>query len=75
MPIRPQLAHCATPSSNRLGAMVLGPLLPGICILLAVVGYARIATTVAALVGASMYFAAHSPRWCRFYLKVIHGDQ
>jgi len=54
--------------------MVLGPLLPGICVLLALLGYVRIASTVAALVGASMYFAAHSPRWCRFYLKVTQEE-
>jgi len=53
--------------------MVLGPLLPGLCVALAVLGYGRLAATVVAVVGTSMYFAAHSPRWCRFYLKVERG--
>jgi hypothetical protein len=59
--------------STNLGTMVLGPLLPGLCVALAVLGYGRLAATVVAVVGTSMYFAAHSPRWCRFYLKVERG--
>ena len=52
-----------------LGCMAVGPLLPGICIVLVATGWVSAGLTLAAMVGTSMYVAEHSPRWCRFYLK------
>ena len=49
--------------------MSIGPMLPGICIALFALGYAKMSGTVLAIIFGSHILADHSPRWCRFYLN------
>jgi len=52
-----------------LACLSLGPLVPLLILLVALLGYWRIAATLTAVIVASMVGAEHSSRWCRFYLK------
>mmetsp|Transcript_16975 Transcript_16975/g.39180 ORF Transcript_16975/g.39180 Transcript_16975/m.39180 type:complete len:432 (+) Transcript_16975:54-1349(+) len=52
-----------------LGCMGMGPLLPLLCTGLFAAGWTLTATAATGMVVASMIFAQHSPRWCRFYLN------
>ena len=49
--------------------MIIGPVLPIICLGLFVSGWIITATALTATIIASMVFAQHSSRWCRFYLR------
>jgi len=61
------LGGCAI--TTVLFCMSVGPLVPGILLVLACYGYIKTATTLAAGVLASMATARHSPAWCSFFLK------